>query len=150
MKENSRLAFDINLDTVVGKTAGTGVLVVGGDVDVLASLFRAALEAVLLADADFLTRETVFATWLLSRFRSLFPSSALDSHTFLSLDFSRLGGLVVSVGRGKDAERDSVRLLVLVVRWPRAFLRELLLSILLLSRRLLLLFEHLPPAPVHL
>lgn len=39
---------------------------------------------------------------------SIFPSSALDSDLLVSRDFS-LGSLLVPVGGGEDAERDSVR-----------------------------------------
>ena len=101
---------------------------------VLTAFFEAVVAAIVVVNADFLfsadasgTAMVVFsgsdadvltdallvtgrAGLLGLRLMLLFPSSALDCYLLLSLDL--LGLLVVSVGRRKDAERDSAMVLV--------------------------------------
>lgn len=121
---------------VVGALVVEAVLGAGLEA-VVTALFEAVVAAVVLEDADFLfsadasgTAAVVFgrsdadvladallvtgrAGLLGLRLLLLFPSSALDCYLLLSLDL--FGLLVVLVGRWKDAERDSVDVLVHVI-----------------------------------
>lgn len=129
--------LDVDVNTAVETLVVEAVLGAGVEA-VLTAFFEAVLAAVVavvvLEDADFLfsadasgTATVVFlgggdadvladallvtgrAGLLGLRLLLLFPSSALDRYLLLSLDL--LGLLVVFVGRRKDAERDSGRVL---------------------------------------
>jgi hypothetical protein len=131
------VSFDVDVNTAIETLVVEAVLGTGVEA-VLTALFEtvlaAGVAAVVLVNADFLFSAdasgtaTVFlsggdadvladallvtgrAGLLGLRLLLLFPSSALDCYLLLSLDL--FGLLVVSVGRRKDAERDSGRLLV--------------------------------------
>lgn len=63
---------------------------------------------ILLSNADVLLGVRV----LLVEAVTTFPSSALDSYSLVSLYLGGIRSLLVPVGRGKDAERDTVGVLV--------------------------------------
>jgi hypothetical protein len=133
---NSLVSLDVYVNTAVETLVVEAVLCAGVEA-VLTAFFEAFLAAVVAAvvleDADFLfsayasgTATVVFsggdadvltdvllvtgrAGLLGMRLMLTFPSSALDRYLLLSLDL--FGLLVVFVGRRKDAERDSGRVL---------------------------------------
>ena len=87
------------------------VAVVLSDADLLFAPHTCWSSTVFLCDSDVFARVAVVTTGraLLGVAISLtFPSSAFDCDSFFSLDFGRLRGLLVFVGGGEDAERDSV------------------------------------------
>ena len=86
------------------------VAVVLSDADLFFAPHTIRPAAVFFGDADILACVAVVSTGraLLGVSITLtFPSSACDFDTFFSLDFDFLGTLLVSVGGGEDAERDS-------------------------------------------
>lgn len=129
--------LDVNVNTAVETLVVEAVFGAGVEAVLTAffeAVFAAGVATVVLKDADFLfsadtsgTATVVFsggdadvladallvtgrAGLLGLRLLLLFPSSALDRYLLLSLDL--FGLLVVFVGRRKDAERDSGRVLV--------------------------------------
>lgn len=112
--------FDSGIDAVLVLMAtGSGVAIVFTNADVLAEVFSFTTTsvAIFFGDAYVLAVGTVVSTGRAGlrgeSLSSIFPSSALDGDTLVSLDFSGFGTLLVPVGRRKDAERDSVD----VVSW---------------------------------
>lgn len=113
MKCAPDLPLPLGLYTCFVAVSATLVLV---DADVLLSSHRVSSTiAVFLSDADVLA-VSIFLTGRAGLVRILllltFPSSALDCDVLFRLDLGGLFSLFVLIGRRKDAERDSVRLLV--------------------------------------
>lgn len=137
------VSLNVNVNTAVETLVVEAVLGAGVEAVLTAFLeavFAAGVATVVLKDADFLFSADASGTLALTvvfsggdadvladallvtgragllglRLLLLFPSSALDRYLLFSLDL--LGLLVVFVGRRKDAERDSERVLVDVLR----------------------------------
>lgn len=117
--QNLPLAVNVYVNSgvdavLVLMAADSGEAVVLTNADVLADVLCSSTTtsvAVFFGDAYVLAVGTVVSTGRAGlrvvSLSSIFPSSALDGYTLVSLDLSCFGTLLVPVGRRKDAERDS-------------------------------------------